>query len=74
VSKSLAPALPLGWVIAPTALVSDIADEWRTDRGSPAFDQLVLATLMDSGRFDRHLRRMRVFYAGRRMAVVESLQ
>lgn len=74
VSKSLAPALRLGWIIAPTALVTEIADEkWRSDRGSPAFDQLVLAKLMESGRFDRHLRRMRVLYAGRRNALVEAL-
>ena len=46
-----------------------IADEKDLDdRGSPGIDQLALATLIESGRFDRHLRRMRAIYApgGRR--------
>ena len=45
----------------------------RHDRGSPVLDQLALATLMESGRFDRHLRRMRASYAGRRAALVAAL-
>lgn len=74
VSKSLAPALRLGWVIAPGGLVAEIAREkYRADRGSPGLDQLILSRLMASGRFDRHLRRMRGVYAGRRAALVEAL-
>jgi len=74
VSKSLAPALRLGWIVAPAELSVGIAEEkYRTDRGSPSLDQLVLAKLMESGRFDRHLRRMRVLYARRRNALVEAL-
>ena len=73
-SKSLAPALRLGWVVAPGGLVAEIAQEkYRADRGSPGLDQLVLARLMASGRFDRHLRRMRGVYAGRRAALVDAL-
>ena len=34
------------------------------DRGSPGLDQLALAALLESGRYDRHLRRMRKVYAG----------
>lgn len=45
----------------------------RHDRGSPLLDQLALARLMESGRYDRHLRRMRVSYARRREALVEAL-
>jgi GntR family transcriptional regulator/MocR family aminotransferase len=33
----------------------------------------VLARLLESGRFDRHLRRMRKVYAGKRGALVEAL-
>jgi GntR family transcriptional regulator/MocR family aminotransferase len=36
-------------------------------------DQLALATLMESGRFDRHLRRMRASYARRRGVLVDVL-
>ena len=74
VSKSLAPAVRLGWVLAPRHLRAQIADEkHRTDRGSPTLDQLALARLMESGRFDRHLRRMRSVYAARRKVLVDSM-
>jgi GntR family transcriptional regulator/MocR family aminotransferase len=74
VSKSLAPTLRLGWVVCPPDLASAIADEkGRSDRGSPGLDQHALATLIQSGRFDRHLRKMRGVYAQRRAALVDAL-
>jgi GntR family transcriptional regulator / MocR family aminotransferase len=74
VSKSQAPTLRLGWLLCPRGLVEAIADlKIRTDRGSPGLDQLVLARLIESGRFDRHLRRMRKIYAGKRDALVAAL-
>jgi GntR family transcriptional regulator/MocR family aminotransferase len=74
VSKSLAPGLRLGWVLSPSHLVPAIAHARRyADRGSPILDQLALATLLESGRYDRHLRRMRKVYAGRRSALVQAL-
>jgi GntR family transcriptional regulator / MocR family aminotransferase len=75
VSKSLAPALRLGWIVAPASLVDAIAEEKDlADRGSPGLDQLALATLIESGRFDRHLRRMRGMYAGKRQALIDALE
>jgi GntR family transcriptional regulator / MocR family aminotransferase len=69
-SKALAPAVRLGWVHAPSALAAAVADEKEmSDRGSCALDQLALATLLTSGRYDRHLRRMRAVYAARRTAL-----
>ncbi len=74
VSKSLAPALRLGWILCPAPLLDAILDQkLRDDRGSPTLDQLALATLIESGRFDRHLRRMRGVYAGRRQALIDAL-
>jgi GntR family transcriptional regulator / MocR family aminotransferase len=74
VSKSLAPAVRLGWVLAPGWLLTAVADEKRLgDRGSPVLDQLALAALVESGRYDRHLRRMRALYAARREALVAAL-
>jgi len=74
VSKSLAPALRLGWLLCPADLVDPVADlKVRTDRGSPGLDQLVLARLVESGRFDRHLRRMRRSYAAKREVLVRTL-
>ncbi|HTS98889.1 MAG TPA: PLP-dependent aminotransferase family protein [Streptosporangiaceae bacterium] len=74
VSKSLAPALRLGWIACPPWLTEAIAREKAlADRGSPGLDQLALATLIESGRYDRHLRRMRAVCAARREALVEEL-
>jgi GntR family transcriptional regulator / MocR family aminotransferase len=74
VSKSLAPTVRLGWLLCPASLVDAVAAEKAaSDRGSPGLDQLAFATLIESGRYDRHLRRMRAIYARRREVLVESL-
>ncbi|WP_410584998.1 PLP-dependent aminotransferase family protein [Amycolatopsis sp. lyj-108] len=67
VSKTLAPAIRLGWVLAPPRFVAGIVQEQRlSSRGAPVLDQEALALLMESGRFDRHLRRVREIYRTRR--------
>jgi len=72
-SKALAPAVRLGWVHAPAPLASAVAAEKEmSDRGSCALDQLALATLLEAGRYDRHLRRMRTVYAARRAALTDA--
>jgi GntR family transcriptional regulator / MocR family aminotransferase len=74
VSKSLAPALRLGWVVCPGAVLESLAEDKRLgDRGSPTLEQLALAALIQSGRYDRHLRHMRGVYAARRDTLVEAL-
>jgi GntR family transcriptional regulator/MocR family aminotransferase len=72
-SKALAPALRLGWVLAPPELAGAVAAQKEmSDRGSCTLDQVALATLLTSGRYDRHLRRMRTVYAARRAALVDA--
>jgi GntR family transcriptional regulator/MocR family aminotransferase len=72
-SKALAPAVRLGWVHAPAPLASAVAAEKEmSDRGSCTIDQLALATLLTTGRYDRHLRRMRTVYAARRTALTDA--
>jgi GntR family transcriptional regulator / MocR family aminotransferase len=72
-SKALAPAVRLGWVHAPSALAEAVTEEKEmSDRGSCTLDQIALAALLTSGRYDRHLRRMRALYAARRAALVEA--
>ena len=74
VSKSLAPAVRLGWVLVPPPLVEAIAAQKRvSDRGSSGLDQLAVAALLESGRYDRHLRHMRAVYARRRGVLIDSL-
>jgi GntR family transcriptional regulator/MocR family aminotransferase len=75
VSKSLAPALRLGWAVVPVALADDVAAAKAVaDRGTPGIDQLALARLIESGRYDRHLRRMRAEYSQRRDVLIEALR
>ena len=73
-SKALAPAVRLGWVLALPSLAGAVAEEKRiSDRGSATLDQLALAALLESGRYDRHLRRMRALYASRRATLIAVL-
>ena len=73
-SKTLAPALRLGWLVAPPRLVRPLADaKALADRGSPVLDQLAFADFLQRGQFDRHLRRMRPLYRRRRDVLLSAL-
>jgi GntR family transcriptional regulator/MocR family aminotransferase len=73
-SKTLAPALRLGWMVVPPGLVDAIVDaKLLADAGTPQIEQLALARFVQQGELDRHLRRMRVGYRRRRDALVAGL-
>jgi GntR family transcriptional regulator/MocR family aminotransferase len=74
VSKTLAPALRLGWLVAPTALADEFQRQKRlVDDFTPALDQLALAEFIRTGDYDRHVRRARKTYRTRRDVLVEQL-
>lgn len=74
-SKSLAPALRLGWLVAPKHLRADLlAAKHASDIASPALPQLVLARLLAGGELERHLRRVRVRQRARRDALLAGLR
>jgi len=73
-SKILAPALRLGWLALPAALLDGATEAKRfADLGSSFLEQLVYAEFLRSGALDQHLRRMRALYRGRRDALLAAL-
>lgn len=74
VSKSLAPALRLGWAVAPPAVAARLREHREyTDLGAPVLEQYAFAEFVRGGGYDRHLRAMRRRYRRRRDALVEAL-
>ena len=74
-SKVLFPSLRLGFVVVPEALVEVFqAGKWLVDRHSPLLEQSALAEFLETGLYDRHLRRMRRRHASRRAALIEAIR
>ncbi|MFE1233637.1 PLP-dependent aminotransferase family protein [Streptomyces sp. NPDC058745] len=74
VSKSLSPALRIGWIVLPPALVPGVlAAKGEREPYTSATDQLTLADLVESGAYDRHVRLMRRHHRGRRDRLVAVL-
>ena len=73
-SKLMFPALRMGYLVLPAALVSPITTAKAiADTGCPALEQLALADFIHQGHFDRHLRRSRTRNAKRREALLTAL-
>ncbi len=74
-SKTLAPGMRLGWLVPPGHLQTElVAAKHASDLGSPALPQLVLAQLLASGAYDRHLRLLRARQRRRRDAMLAALR
>ena len=74
-SKRLAPGMRLGWAVLPSwAAWPVVAAKAVEDGGSEVVGQLALADFIARGELDRHLRRMRGVYAGRREALLSALR
>ena len=69
-SKTLFPALRVGYVVLPAPLIDFfLGFRYRTDFRNSSFDQAVLCDFIAEGHFARHLRRMRNLY-GERLATL----
>ena len=74
-SRSLAPSLRISYMVLPRPLL----DAYRERLGFysctvPAMEQYTLARFLEEGYFESHVNRMRVFYRGRRDAVLEAIR
>jgi GntR family transcriptional regulator/MocR family aminotransferase len=65
-SKTLTPALRLGWITLPDRLVEQVVrQKLLDDMGTTMLEQLTLARFIDTGGLTRHLRRVRPIYRRR---------
>lgn len=73
-SKALSPQLRLGYLVLPPALVPVFRQAKRlADRHAPVAEQRALARLIESGAYERHVRRMRREHERRRTALLEAV-
>ena len=73
-AKSLAPGLRLAWMAVPGALRDELWEvKHLADRHTSVLEQLTLAELIDSGAYDRQLRRARIKYRVRRDVLLDAL-
>lgn len=74
VSKTLSPALRLGYLVVPPALSTVFASaKMLTDRHSPAPQQEALALLIENGGYEAHVRRIRRLNRERRETLLNAL-
>lgn len=75
VSKLLAPALRIGWLLAPARYREAlVAVKHDSDLGNAALPQLVLAEVMASGELERHLRLLRRRHRQRRDTMIAAVR
>lgn len=74
VSKTLAPALRLGWLVLPERLVADARTaKYGIDLATATWEQVTLADFLASGEMDRHVRRSARRYRARRDRLVGAV-
>lgn len=73
-SKTLSPTLRLGYLVVPVSLRRAFSEAKRlTDRHAPMLEQDVLAELLTSGAYERHVRSIRRKNAERRDILLQAL-
>lgn len=73
-SKTLAPGLRLGWVVAPPEVVNRLVmSKQGTDLHTSTFDQMVAYEVVKDGFLDLHVRRIRQVYGRHRDVMLASL-
>jgi GntR family transcriptional regulator/MocR family aminotransferase len=75
VSKTLSPTLRLGYIVLPGPLVEPFTlCKQIADRHSSGFEQQALASMIETGAYERHVRKMRRRNAERRTAFLNAMK
>ncbi|MGW5972574.1 MocR-like pyridoxine biosynthesis transcription factor PdxR [Streptomyces sp. NPDC055186] len=72
-SKTLSPALRIGWVVAPPRWAEAMHEAAVAVTPPPVIDQLAFAAFLDAGWYDGHLRASRSRYRSRRDLLLAEL-
>jgi 2-aminoadipate transaminase len=73
-SKTLAPGLRLGWVVAPADVIAKLVQlKQGTDLHTSSFNQIVAHEVARGGFLDRHIRHIRHVYRERRDVMLAAL-
>lgn len=73
-SKSVAPALRIGWIAAPEMLIERLADiRMQSDYGSSILSQMVIYELLKNGNFDEHVKQLRHILKDKRDYMLDVL-
>ncbi len=74
-SKTLAPGLRLGWIVAPRDVVSKLVQmKQGTDLHTSSFDQMVAYEVARDGFLDKHIRLIRETYGHRRDVMLNAME
>ncbi|HRR14721.1 MAG TPA: PLP-dependent aminotransferase family protein [Thermoanaerobaculia bacterium] len=74
-SKTLAPGLRIGWVVAPEAVIQKLVQiKQGADLHTATFTQMVAYEAATGGFLDRHVKRIREVYGERRNVMLAALE
>ena len=74
-SKALSPQLRIGYMVLPALLLNAFCQaKTLTDRHTPHLEQVALGSLIRSGAYERHIRRMRRDNERRRTTILQSIK
>lgn len=73
-SRTMFPSLRIGYVVAPAVVMPALTyAKWLSDRQTATLEQQALAEFIETGAYERHLRRVRTRNARRRNVLLEAI-
>lgn len=74
-SKTLAPGLRIGWIVAPEPIVQRLGDvKMQMDYGASSISQWIFAEFLNSGLYGEYLQELKAILLHRRNCALKALQ